>query len=109
MKTMAKVVSFCNLLYPVAKIRRVRKSIESRVHVLATANRIWVARESFSPIATVEGRTSQACRFQPYLTCAMSITATNAVVGSYPIVRYPIVEGVEASAVTIARRMKASS
>lgn len=61
--------------------------MESRVHVLATAKRIWLVRESFSPIATVDGRTSQACRFQPYFTCAMSITTTKAVVGSYLIVR----------------------
>jgi hypothetical protein len=61
--------------------------MESRVQVLAVANRTWLVSENFSPIATVEGRTSQACRFQPNFNKATSIMTTKAVVGIYEIVR----------------------
>ena len=61
--------------------------MESRVLVLATAKRIWLMSDIFSPMATVEGRTSQACRFQPSFTWAMSIMTTKAVVGIYQLVR----------------------
>jgi len=56
--------------------------MESRVQVLAMANEIWLVSENFSPMATVEGRTSQACRFQPNFNRASCIRTTRVVVGN---------------------------
>jgi hypothetical protein len=82
--------------------------MESRVQVLAAAKRIWLVRENFSPMATVEGRTSQACRFQPNFNRATSIMTTKAVVGIYQSVRRSFSRSVDCCG-TIARRMNISS
>ena len=66
--------------------------MEIRVEMLAAANKIWLVSENFSPIATVDGSTSQAWRFQPNFTWVTSITITKAVVGNYSWVRKKVVE-----------------
>jgi alpha-D-ribose 1-methylphosphonate 5-triphosphate synthase subunit PhnL len=59
-RTIPKVITFRNVLYPVVKILRVRNSMESLVQVLATPKRIWLASESCRPADTLSSGTSQA-------------------------------------------------
>lgn len=63
--TIATAIAFRRFSYPVVKILRVRKSIESLVQVLATAKRIWLASASSIPGVTSSIGTSQAWRSHP--------------------------------------------
>jgi hypothetical protein len=82
MNAIATMITFSSLGFPFDKILRVRKSIESLVQVLATANRIWDERENLRLAATVSGTRSHSWRFHPSRNWATSMIATKVVVGS---------------------------
>jgi hypothetical protein len=63
--TIATAIAFRRFSYPVVRILRVRKSIESLVQVLAIAKRIWLASASPIPGVTSSIGTSQAWRSHP--------------------------------------------
>jgi hypothetical protein len=60
MNMIANMMILSSLGCPFAKILRVRKSMDSLVQVLATANRIWLVRDNCRLVATVSSKISHS-------------------------------------------------